>query len=60
MTGAGAYFPAPREHVLNADELLDPAYRWFMDEPSSNWTLHTLADIRARVSASWATAAPKR
>ncbi|SFW55633.1 alpha/beta hydrolase [Pseudomonas sp. NFACC10-1] len=45
---------------MNADELLDPAYRWFMDEPSSNWTLHTLADIRARVSASWATAATKR
>ncbi len=45
---------------MNADELLDPAYRWFMDEPSSNWTLHTLADIRARVSAPWATAATKR
>ncbi|EGH28112.1 lipase, partial [Pseudomonas syringae pv. japonica str. M301072] len=39
---------------MNANELLDPAYRWFMDEPSSNWTLHTLADIRARVSATWA------
>ncbi|MCF5648353.1 alpha/beta fold hydrolase [Pseudomonas syringae] len=45
---------------MNANELLDPAYRWFMDEPSSNWTLHTLADIRARVSATWATAATAR
>lgn len=42
---------------MNANELLDPAYRSFMDEPSSNWTLHTLAEIRARVSATWSAAA---
>lgn len=35
---------------MDAAELLDPSYRFLLDEPSSPWTLDTLADIRQRVS----------
>lgn len=35
---------------MDTAELLDPSYRFLLDEPSTPWTLDTLADIRQRVS----------
>lgn len=34
---------------MNVDDLLDPAYACFLDEPASEWTLDTLPAIRARI-----------
>ena len=45
---------------MDAHELLDPAYRSFLDEPSSHWTHNTLHEIRARVSSTWTSAAASR
>jgi len=36
---------------LNTDHLLDPDYGFFLEEPSSQWTLAALPGIRDRVSA---------
>jgi acetyl esterase/lipase len=34
---------------VNAEGLLDPSYSFFLDEPSSEWTLDTLPGIRERI-----------
>lgn len=34
---------------MNAEGLLDPSYSFFLDEPSSEWTLDTLPGIRERI-----------
>jgi len=36
---------------LNVDHLLDPDYAFFLEEPSSEWTLAALPGIRARIGA---------
>ncbi|MCF5706564.1 alpha/beta hydrolase fold domain-containing protein [Pseudomonas syringae] len=38
---------------MDANDLLDPAYAAFLDEPSSVWTLDNLPAIRRRVDAAW-------
>lgn len=38
---------------MNPHQLLDPAYRAFLDEPDSLWTHDTLPAIRARIDASF-------
>nr|WP_235208752.1 hypothetical protein [Pseudomonas savastanoi] len=45
---------------MNANELLDPAYHSFMDEPAGSWTHQTLPGIRARVGAAWTAATAAR
>ncbi|KPB76982.1 alpha/beta hydrolase [Pseudomonas cannabina] len=45
---------------MDANELLDPAYRSFLDEPATRWTHQTLPEIRTRVSSTWKTAATAR
>lgn len=38
---------------MNADYLLDPSYGMFLNEPSSEWTIANLPDIRNRISSSF-------
>lgn len=38
---------------MDNNQLLDPAYAVFLDEPSSVWTLDNLPAIRRRVEAAW-------
>lgn len=38
---------------MDTHHLLDPAYKAFLDEPSSVWTLANLPAIRRRVDAAW-------
>ena len=38
---------------MNTHHLLDPAYKAFLDEPSSVWTLDNLPAIRRRVDDAW-------
>ena len=38
---------------MNTHHLLDPAYKAFLDEPSSVWTLANLPAIRRRVDDAW-------
>ncbi|RMO90012.1 Lipase [Pseudomonas syringae pv. philadelphi] len=45
---------------MNANELLDPAYRSFLDEPATRWTHQALPEIRTRVSSTWKTTATAR
>ncbi|RMV70518.1 Lipase [Pseudomonas caricapapayae] len=45
---------------MNANELLDPAYRSFLNEPSNSWTYQTLPGIRARVGSAWKTTGASR
>jgi acetyl esterase/lipase len=35
---------------LNSKRLLDPAYAFFLNEPSSEWTLDALPEIRHRIN----------
>ncbi|TWC22796.1 MULTISPECIES: alpha/beta hydrolase [unclassified Pseudomonas] len=45
---------------MDATELLDPSYRFLLDEPASHWTPGTLADIRHRVSRGYKSAQAAR
>ncbi|MBT2339858.1 MULTISPECIES: alpha/beta hydrolase [Pseudomonas] len=45
---------------MDAEQLLDPSYRFFLDEPPSRWTLTTLAEIRHRVSSGYKPASSAR
>lgn len=45
---------------MTPDELLDPAYQFFRDEPSSEWTLANLPAIRARIHATFPAAGKGR
>ncbi|AHG39687.1 lipase [Pseudomonas syringae CC1557] len=45
---------------MNCNQLLDPSYAYFLDEPSSEWTLATLPEIRNRINSSFKAAGTGR